>query len=122
VRAGLAALLLAASPLAAAQKWIDESGKVYYGTPPPGLAVKPAPLTGGTSSSVGSQPADPNFPPPRYAPVEPWQEQMRQQEYERRRVEQERREAEQRARDEAARDAGIERRQEEERERCLFGR
>jgi hypothetical protein len=122
MRNGLAVLLLAASSPALAQKWVDGSGRVYYGTPPAGVHVQPAPMTGGTSSSVGSQPADPSFQPPRYVPVEPWQQQMRNREYERRRVEQARREREQRALDEAARKAGIERRREEERERRIFGK
>jgi hypothetical protein len=51
----LACLLLIAPMPANAQKWVDENGKVYYGTPPAGVNVKPAPMTGGTSSSVGSQ-------------------------------------------------------------------
>lgn len=41
------AVTLAFSPLGAAQKWIDEKGKVYYGEPPKGIKVKPAAMTGG---------------------------------------------------------------------------
>ncbi len=48
------ALAVFAAP-AAAQKWVDEKGKVYYGDPPPGIKVKPAPLKGGATSSVGGQ-------------------------------------------------------------------
>jgi len=55
VRTAFALLLLAASPFCLAQKWVDEHGKVYYGTPPAGVYVKPVPMTGGASSTVGAQ-------------------------------------------------------------------
>jgi hypothetical protein len=113
VRTAVTLLLLVASPACLAQKWMDENGKVYYGTPPAGVRVKPVPMTGGASSSVGSQPSDPNFPPPQYAPVEPWQEQMRQQEYARRRAAEESRKAEQHQRDAAERESGLQLRDEE---------
>lgn len=122
MRTIIACLFLVVCLPASAQKWVDEDGKVYYGTPPAGMKVKPLPMTGGTSSSVGSQPPDPNFRAPRYVPAEPWQERMRNQEYARRRVEQERREREQRERDEVSRKAGILRRQEEAKDRRVSGR
>jgi len=41
--------LLAVSPFCAAQKWVDDKGRIYYGEPPRGIKVKPAPIKGGGS-------------------------------------------------------------------------
>ncbi len=57
----LAALLF--SPLCAAQKWVDDQGKVYYGEKPKGVNVKPAPMTGGTTSTIGSGSSGKGAPP-----------------------------------------------------------
>lgn len=58
-----ACLFLMVSMPGNAQKWVDENGKVYYGTPPAGINVRPAPMTGGTTSSVGSQAPRPSNRP-----------------------------------------------------------
>jgi hypothetical protein len=45
---------LAFSPLCAAQKWVDEKGRVYYGEPPQGIKVRPAEMKGGGMGIVSS--------------------------------------------------------------------
>lgn len=55
MRLAYALALFAVAAPCFAQKWVDEKGKVYYGAPPPGIRVKPAPMTGGATSNVGSQ-------------------------------------------------------------------
>ena len=55
MRTTLALLLSFYASTVFAQKWVDEKGKVYYGTPPPGIKVERAPIKGGATSSVGSQ-------------------------------------------------------------------
>jgi hypothetical protein len=48
------AVLLAALP-AAAQKWVDDKGKVYYGEKPKGVNVKPAEMKGGGSGTYSTE-------------------------------------------------------------------
>jgi hypothetical protein len=47
--------LLAASVPAAAQKWVDEKGRVYYGEPPRGVKVRPAEMKGGGTGIVAGE-------------------------------------------------------------------
>ncbi len=49
----IAALLVAAP--AAAQKWVDDKGKVYYGDKPKGINVKPAEMKGGGSGTYSTE-------------------------------------------------------------------
>lgn len=49
VRAFVPIALLLVSPFCAAQKWVDDKGRVYYGEPPKGIKVKPAAIKGGGS-------------------------------------------------------------------------
>lgn len=54
MRTLLTLLLILATPICHAQKWVDEKGKVYYGDPPPGVKVRREALKGGATSTVGT--------------------------------------------------------------------
>lgn len=55
MRTTIALLIVLVSSPCLAQKWIDDKGRVHYGDPPAGVNVREVPMTGGTTSSVGSQ-------------------------------------------------------------------